>query len=456
MIRTFFAGLTPSYILLVLSSVAPIFIVATIQGGLSTVLLIALSISLVICLIGSILVAGRIGQSLDRIEGVTQRFAEGDLTARVYPPRLSQLVDLSKSFNTMASLIQKRLERLRLLSAEQDAILRSMVEGVVTVDSDGRIKRVNQAARVLLDISLEECENRLVPEVIHHAGLQRVISRVMHSPEASSEVITINGIDEKVLEVYASPLIQEGSAPTGTLFVFHDKTQIQRLEHVRTDFVANVSHELRTPITSIKGFVETLLDGAMHEPESLKKFLSIIGRHADRLNEIVSDLLTLAQLEARGERGQLEFESCAVEEIVLAAVEACAHRASERGTLVHIQEAGGYKVMAKPNLIEQALVNLIDNAIKYSDPSSTVEIKVEQMDGFIRIAVVDTGPGIEKQHLTRLFERFYRIDQGRSRQIGGTGLGLSIVKHIAQVHGGRVEVASIPGSGTTFSLLLKA
>ena len=428
MIRTFFAGLTPSYILLVLSSVAPIFIVATIQGGLSTVLLIALSISLVICLIGSILVAGRIGQSLDRIEGVTQRFAEGDLTARVYPPRLSQLVDLSQSFNTMASLIQKRLERLRLLSAEQDAILRSMVEGVVTVDSDGRIKRVNQAARVLLDIS----------------------------PEASSEVITINGIDEKVLEVYASPLIQEGSAPTGTLFVFHDKTQIQRLEHVRTDFVANVSHELRTPITSIKGFVETLLDGAMHEPESLKKFLSIIGRHADRLNEIVSDLLTLAQLEARGERGQLEFESCAVEEIVLAAVEACAHRASERGTLVHIQEASGYKVMAKPNLIEQALVNLIDNAIKYSDPSSTVEIKVEQMDGFIRIAVVDTGPGIEKQHLTRLFERFYRIDQGRSRQIGGTGLGLSIVKHIAQVHGGRVEVASIPGSGTTFSLLLKA
>ena len=419
-------------------------------------LLIALSISLVICLIGSILVAGRIGQSLDRIERVTQRFAEGDLTARVYPPRLSQLVDLSQSFNTMASLIQKRLERLRLLSAEQDAILRSMVEGVVTVDSDGRIKRVNQAARVLLDISLEECENRLVPEVIHHAGLQRVISRVMHSPEASSEVITINGIDEKVLEVYASPLIQEGSAPTGTLFVFHDKTQIQRLEHVRTDFVANVSHELRTPITSIKGFVETLLDGAMHEPESLKKFLSIIGRHADRLNEIVSDLLTLAQLEARGERGQLEFESCAVEDIVLAAVEACAHRASERGTLVHIQEAGGYKVMAKPNLIEQALVNLIDNAIKYSDPSSTVEIKVEQMDGFIRIAVVDTGQGIEKQHLTRLFERFYRIDQGRSRQIGGTGLGLSIVKHIAQVHGGRVEVASIPGSGTTFSLLLKA
>ena len=174
------------------------------------------------------------------------------------------------------------------------------------------------------------------------------------------------------------------------------------------------------------------------------------------MNEIVSDLLTLAQLEARGERGQLEFESCAVEEIVLAAVEACAHRASERGTLVHIQEAGGYKVMAKPNLIEQALVNLIDNAIKYSDPSSTVEIKVEQMDGFIRIAVVDTGQGIEKQHLTRLFERFYRIDQGRSRQIGGTGLGLSIVKHIAQVHGGRVEVASIPGSGTTFSLLLKA
>ena len=238
--------------------------------------------------------------------------------------------------------------------------------------------------------------------------------------------------------------------------MFHDTTRIQKLENVRRDFVANVSHELRTPITSIKGFVETLMDGAMNEPESLKKFLGIIAKHSDRLNAIFSDLLTLAQLEAREEGEELGLEVCSAAAVARAAVEACSLRAAERKAQVSVEVPEDVQILAKENLIEQALVNLIDNAIKYSDNQAHVTISARPEGELVRLSVSDTGPGIDKQHLPRLFERFYRVDQGRSRQMGGTGLGLSIVKHIAQVHGGKVEVDSVLGKGSTFSLVLKS
>jgi len=254
--------------------------------------------------------------------------------------------------------------------------------------------------------------------------------------------------------VYSSPLKEDDTPASGTLLVFHDTTRVHKLEAVRRDFVANVSHELRTPITSIKGFVETLIDGAMNEPESLKKFLAIIAKHADRLNAIFSDLLMLAQLEARDEDEELGLEPCSVAEMSQAAVEACALRASERQARVFVEIDDSLRVLGKSNLLEQALVNLIDNAIKYSDPHSSVTVCAHEEQGLVKVSVIDSGPGIEKHHLDRLFERFYRVDQGRSRQMGGTGLGLSIVKHIMQVHRGRVEVQSTPGKGSTFSLFL--
>lgn len=456
MVQIRVSGLTTRFLVLVLVSISPILGFILFRYGWSTGLLVAVGLSLVASSIGCFLVTERLSLSLDRFARMLERFAKGDFSSRVYPPRIAELADLSGSFNTMASRVQKRLDALSRLSGEQDAILRGMIEGVVTVDNDGRIRRVNDAARSLLDIPVKECEGRLVEEVIHHAELQRFVAQSLKSSSVRTRVISLHGPQERIVEVYTAPLVDSEAAATGTLFVFHDTTRIQKLENVRRDFVANVSHELRTPITSIKGFVETLMDGAMNEPESLRKFLGIIAKHSDRLNAIFSDLLVLAQLEARDEDEELGLEECSIARVAQAAVDACSLRAAEREAHVTIEIDAELKVLAKENLIEQALVNLIDNAIKYSEPRVAVTVRAQEVGDMVKVSVFDTGPGIDKQHLPRLFERFYRVDQGRSRQMGGTGLGLAIVKHIAQVHGGRVEVESALGKGSVFSVFVRA
>lgn len=456
MVRIPVSGLTLRFVALVVASIAPLVLFVLISHGAGPGLWLALGLSIGVCIAGSVLVTGRLSMSIDRFTRVAERLAEGDLSSRIYPSRIIEFVRFSATFNAMASRVQKRLEALSRLSAEQDAILRGMIEGVVTVDGDGRIRRVNDAARALLDIPVKDCEGRLFQEVIRHAELQRFITQSLSSSAPRSRVISLHGAEERILEVYTSPLVDEQVSVSGTLFVFHDTTRIQKLENVRRDFVANVSHELRTPITSIKGFVETLMDGAMNEPDSLKKFLGIIAKHSDRLNAIFSDLLTLAQLEAREEGEELGLDVCSASAIARAAVEACSLRAAERQAEILVKVPEDMQLLANENLIEQALVNLIDNAIKYSDHHAHVTVSAQAEGDLVRLSVSDTGPGIDKQHLPRLFERFYRVDQGRSRQMGGTGLGLSIVKHIAHVHGGKVEVDSVLGKGSTFSLILKS
>jgi two-component system phosphate regulon sensor histidine kinase PhoR len=357
----------------------------------------------------------------------------------------------------MATQLKQRVEALTLLSGEQDAILRSMAEGVLTIDISGRIQRVNIAARRLLNVAVSDCEGRLVAEVIHQAEVQRFIGEAIDNQEADVEVLVVPGEPERVLQIYATPLKgSEGSdgQRLGTLVVLQDTTRISKLENIRREFIANVSHELRTPVTSIKGFVETLLDGAKDDPEALQRFLGIIGHHADRLNAIFNDLLTLAKLEARGEDARVEMSEVVAYDVVKGAVEACRFEIEERSAVVEIVVSTDLRVMANASLLEQALVNLIENALKYSEGTPSITVRGEQAEGMVRLSVCDSGPGIPKPHLGRLFERFYRVDHGRSRKMGGTGLGLSIVKHISQVHGGEVQVDSAPGRGSEFSITL--
>ena len=243
----------------------------------------------------------------------------------------------------------------------------------------------------------------------------------------------------------------------GAVVVLNDVTRIRRLENFRRDFVANVSHELRTPITAIKGFVETLLDGAMREPESAEKFLGIIARQADRLNAIINDLLLLSKLEQQGEQGTVTTESAAIRGVLDAAIELCAFKADRKNIPIQVRCEGTLRAKVNVPLLEQALVNLVDNAVKYSEPGKPVTVEAALRNGgSLVIQVRDEGRGIEQEHLPRIFERFYRVDKGRSRDMGGTGLGLSIVKHIAQAHGGSVAVQSEPGKGSLFTITLPA
>jgi two-component system phosphate regulon sensor histidine kinase PhoR len=411
--------------------------------------------SIAIAVGGGVWLSYRTEDALRRIEDATARFAGGSFEELVEVPRRRRLRALTEGLNEMAIQLQDRVQALSQLSREQDAILRSMSEGVVTVDSEGNIRRVNDAARTLFGISKAYVEGQAISDIIYHDEIRRFIQ------EASSSMVPTNGIvvlqqdPETILDVYGSPLFQDDGSSSGTLVVFRDMTRVHKLEIVRRDFVANVSHELRTPITSIKGFTETLLDGAMHEPESLRKFLGIIGKHAERLHAIFNDLLTLSRLEAGNTEEAIEVSYHKLADVIREAVDACCTHAASKSIVIESFVEDGVRVAVNPSLMQQAFVNLIDNAIKYSDVGARIVISAERQGEYVRCMVADNGPGIDASHLSRLFERFYRVDQGRSRQMGGTGLGLAIVKHIAQVHGGRVDVQSVVGQGSTFSLYLK-
>jgi two-component system phosphate regulon sensor histidine kinase PhoR len=453
-IRSPLDSLTVRLLALVFLCSVPLAVVALIYADASQGGFVAVLVCIAVAVAGSLLVARGLASSLDRFARFCERLAAGHLGARVYPSRILQLGRLAHALNAMARSLAERMDALAEISSEQDAILRSMVEGVITINRDGKIQRVNKAACSLLSIDEESSKGRLVSDVIHHIELQRFIETALSSQETRSDVVTVVGDDERVFGANSSALLTEQGVFVGTLVVLHDITRIQKLEKIRKDFVANVSHELRTPITSIKGFVETLLDGAMHDPESLQKFLGIIGRHSERLNAILSDLLMLARLEVSGEN-QIEVASLKLRDIAQDAFETCSSKADSKGISVSVDVSENERIMGNASLVEQALVNLIDNAIKYSDSGDRVLVRCETADEMCRVMVTDSGPGIDKSHLSRLFERFYRIDQGRSRQMGGTGLGLAIVKHIVQLHGGRIEVESTLGEGSTFSMYFK-
>ena len=238
--------------------------------------------------------------------------------------------------------------------------------------------------------------------------------------------------------------------------VLNDMTNIKRLERIRRDFVANASHEIRTPITSIKGFVETLQEGAIEDPETANRFLGIIKKHSDRLNAIVEDLLHLSKIEKEAERGEIFLEQGNLRTVLEETLEACQQSAEEKNIRIKLDCDKGLSARINSSLLIQAVINLVDNAIEYSEAGDEVVVSCGRSNGEVTLSVKDNGSGIEKKHIPRLFERFYRVDKARSRTLGGTGLGLAIVKHIVQIHRGEISVQSRPGKGSTFTIHLPA
>ncbi|MBN2123319.1 MAG: ATP-binding protein, partial [Deltaproteobacteria bacterium] len=291
-----------------------------------------------------------------------------------------------------------------------------------------------------------------IQEVLRHPDLQRFVKEALSGEEPVEKDIVLYMGQERILRGLATPMRDGEERRIGVLIVLNEVTRLRKLENVRQDFVANVSHEIKTPITAIKGFVETLREGAVSRPEDAERFLSIIHKHVDRLEAIVEDLLSLSRVEKEAEREGIVLDVHAVREVLASAVQVCDLKASSKNILLELSCGEDLKASMNAALAEQAVVNLIDNAIKNSDPGKSILIEAEKRDEEILIRVRDHGCGIEKRHLDRLFERFYRVDKARSRKLGGTGLGLAIVKHIMQAHGGSVSVESQPGKGSTFTL----
>jgi two-component system phosphate regulon sensor histidine kinase PhoR len=335
------------------------------------------------------------------------------------------------------------------------AILGGMVEGVIAVDSAERVVHMNQAAGTILHTSPEESIGKHIWEVTRaRAVVETVTGTIRNATEMTREAHIVEQRGDQVIKMNAAPLRNSKEEPSGAVVVLHDVTELRRLENIRRDFVANVSHELKTPITTIKGFVETLRDGALDDREQAERFLAIVARHADRLHAIIEDLLSLSRLEQNAQVTEVPRADTVLIDVLQNAVQDCTAKAATRQVVIMPSCDASLRACLNAPLVEQAVVNLLDNAINYSKAGSTVWLDACRLDNEIAIRIGDEGIGIPQEHLPRLFERFYRVEKARSRDHGGTGLGLAIVKHIAQVHGGRASVTSTVGQGSTFTLHL--
>ncbi|MFA4986837.1 MAG: ATP-binding protein [Candidatus Brocadiia bacterium] len=401
-----------------------------------------------------VLVAHRISRPIVKLRNGAERFGSGDFSQRVEVSGSAELAQVAMEMNHMAELLDERIKTVLGQRNELEVVLASLIEGIVAVDFDGHILRVNASAARLLMMDADRAQGKSVEEAIRDADVQRFIAHAINMQDVAEGEIVLRGPSDKYVEARSSLLRDASGKSTGIVLALHDITELRKLENIRKEFVANVSHELRTPITSIKGFVETLRDGAVSDPESAGRFLSIIAKHTDRLNAIIEDLLRLSKIERDSELAEISLEEEPVRPIVDAAVSLCAGKAAEKSITVVVECLAGTKAQVNSPLLEQAVMNLLDNAIKYSEAGGKVELSVACDGIHTVIAVKDYGCGIESEHLPRIFERFYRVDKARSRRLGGTGLGLAISKHIALAHGGSIGVASEPGKGSTFSISL--
>lgn len=384
-----------------------------------------------------------------------QRCAAGDFAAPLETPRPSEMAVPAASRNDRAADIDQRLRAVTQERNQQEAVLSSMAEGVLAVDNEGRIMIFNKAACLLAGAEFERQPGAFLRDAAPDSPVSEFMARMLAGAGPLEDEFESPGRGGRIVQASGSVLRDARGDAIGAVVVLNDVTRLRRLERVRRDFVANVSHELRTPITSIKGFVETLLDGAMEDPADAKRFLEILAKQADRLNALLGDLLTLSGIEEEAETAGITLELLAIRDTLEASLHLCAEKARAKHIRVLLDCPEGLSARIHPSLLEQAVVNLIDNAVKYSPEGSTVQVRALCRDGAV-IQVEDHGCGVSQEHLPRLFERFYRVDKARSRSLGGTGLGLAIVKHVITAHGGRVAVETTPGAGSTFSLILPA
>lgn len=382
--------------------------------------------------------------------------ASGDLTNRLHVPSINEMETLAESMNEMASQLNERIVMVSSQRNELEAVLASMMEGVIAIDTDEFVISINHSAEQILGVAHESVKGRKIHELTRNISLLKYVDAAIASDARKEEDIILAREGRRILNARSSPLMGITNERLGTLFVFNDVTKLRRLENMRRDFAANVSHEIKTPLTSIKGFFETLQTCIREDPDRVDQFLEIIGKNINRLMAIIDDLLKLSRIENDNEQNVIRFMPEKIGNVIDAAVSLCSQKAASRNIRLETDCPDDLSADMEASLMEQAVRNLMDNAIDYSNERGSVSVSASVKAGIARISVKDNGIGIPYTHLDRIFERFYRVDKARSRKAGGTGLGLAIVKHIMQAHGGNVEVSSRPGTGSTFTLTFPA
>ena len=430
----------------------PLSAVAKTTASLHASLGIALLMATLLSLLLSYLLSNVTSRTLRAMAASAVRFGTGDFRRPLPVNSNDELGELARVMNEMAGRLEAQMQRLSAEKDQLDAILRGMGEGLLVIDAEGTVTLVNPAFRTLFSLPADVAGAPLM-QITRHPALHETFRTVVTDRAEQWREITLAGEGEKTILTHWVPLLGQGDL-NGVVAVFHDISALKRLERIRKDFVANVSHELRTPVTVIKGYTETLQkSGIGTAPETMERFLTVIHTHADRLANLIGDLLTLSELESAGYT--LALHPVALQEVAATASMLLEQKAAEKEITINPGSLSGLRILADTGRLEQVLVNLLDNAVKYTPPGGTIDLFAREAGDEVEVAVRDSGQGIPPQDLPRIFERFYRVDAARSRQEGGTGLGLAIVKHIVQLHGGSVRVESVPGKGTTFFFTLR-
>ncbi len=410
----------------------------------------------------TIYVSRRISVPLEEMTAGAERFAIGQFSPPLMPPDhvATEIATLSQTLNSMADQLQDRIATILHQRNEVQTVLDSMLAAVLTIDSNDILVSLNSSASKLLSLDHESSNGKSVQELIRNIDLLQLIEQAHRSGEAVEREIEIQQSSGQSLFLVTTcvHLHDEEKGSFGLLLVLHDVTRLRILEKMRKDFVANVSHELKTPITSIKGYVETVLDDDLSDKVNAIRFLQIVLKKSNQLNAIIDDLLLLSRIEQQEETSAIMLQPGTLYPVLNEAIYSCMPQAALKKIDLQLDCPENLFATIHETLLEQAMVNLIMNAVKYSGESSSILIRAERklVDDQLQIVirVQDFGVGIEAEHLPRLFERFYRSDKARSRKLGGTGLGLAIVKHIAKAHKGDVFVESEAGKGTTVTVLL--
>ena len=435
----------------IVRAAVPLTAVRTAQQEIRLPLAAAALLSVAAALLLGWLAARRPARRLEEMSLAASEIAAGNTAARVAPEGQDEIARLGRSLNRMAKQLA---DRLALLSRDRNQLvelLDSMVEGVLLTDGSGRILLANRAFERIFGASpplqgLRPLEAARVP------ALQDAVEAALRTDGPATREIALSGFGEKVLQASLAA-VREDSRTVGAVLVFHDVTELKKLEKVRREFVANVSHELRTPLTAIRGYAETLRDGAIEDPAQVSEFAEVIHRHAHRLQALIEDLLDLSSIEQG--KARMEVARFPLREAVLqaeAVVRPVAQSKGQQFSVLLPQDLP--HVRADRDRLAQVLINLLENAVKFTPEGGSIFLSARTDDDRVVIRVRDTGPGIPSEELPRIFERFYRVDRSRDRKEGGTGLGLAIAKHLTQAMGGHIEVETSSGSGTTFRLTL--
>jgi two-component system phosphate regulon sensor histidine kinase PhoR len=432
----------------VLRLATPLEQVAAANEAVRVLILKASGIAFLIALAFAYAIARNVTARVRRIEAYANELVNADYSGTLSAEGDDELGSVARSLRAMADHFRQMLARLAQESGRREAILSDMVEGVLAVDHNLRITFYNESFARAVHARAQSSEGLSVLQVVRDPELRKLLSGVIESQTTARQRISPLHADGHIFEVQAAPLKEKGTV--GAIATFHDITELERLERVRKDFVANISHELRTPLAAIQGYTETLLDGALEDPANNRKFLEIIAAHTMRLTNLASDLLMLSEIEA--ERAPIPGERLSAIELAQTALQMVEAEARERHVHVYLDEAEGVYISGQKARLERALANLLLNGINYNHPGGEVRIEIRRADGVVQISVTDDGIGMAPADIPRIFERFYRVDKARSRQTGGTGLGLSIVRNTVERAGGSVSVESELDKGSVFTL----